>query len=422
MDELGETLGIRQLDEWYSKPVTEVIPLGDVDSLLKTYNYSLSKLLMAVYPEHSWDLSRFAIKPRQYWSSLENQRAFMDEMGDKLGLKDLDGWYAITVANVIPLGAKSILNLYNSSLSKLLMSIYPNHHWDISKFSSRPRNYWSSLEKQKLFVDELGKKIGVNSEADMDKWYEISVEFFQKNGGYGLLIYHKKSLPKLLAAIYPNYNWQLWRFQGKMSEVLASEEEKEKLFAHLEKALEIRQAEDWYRVTTDQLAALKVPLFYKSIEGGLVMLLSKRYPNVKWDEEAFLGRGYRRATQRWLATMLSDLLHSEEMLVDDSHPELKCQLDVYFPHLNLAFEYQGAQHYEQIGVYGDVSDRMARDETKAARCLSKGISLITVPFWWNKKRPALLTAILAERPDLFTNRLAPFLKEARLELRSQAAS
>jgi len=213
----------------------------------------------------------------------------------KLGIRDLDGWYAFTGNELVPYGVGSLLVMYNRSLSKLLTAIYPNHPWDISKFSKRPQNYWSSLENQRRFMDELGKKLGINSEADFEKWYSQSVEVLAQQSGGGLSNIYKKNFPKLLATVYPNFNWKLWKFPGRIGKVVQSDEDLRGLLDNLEVALGIRQPEDWYRVTSEQLIEMKVPQLHKSNPGGLVALLAKRYPNVDWDAAAFFGRGSRRA-------------------------------------------------------------------------------------------------------------------------------
>ena len=419
MDGLGEKLGLRSLDDWYGVSTSQLLPLG-ADTLLLQYERSLSKLLNSVYPHHPWDLSKFSTKHRNYWSSIENQRKFMDDLGVKLGVRSLDDWYSIRMTQLIPLGAVTVLSRYGRSLSNLLAAVYPAHPWDPSKFSIKPHDYWSSVDNQRKFMDDLGKKIGVNSDADLEKWYEQSVQLLAANGGWRVAALYRNSLPKLLSAMYPHYDWQLWKFPGRIGKVLKSEVELGKLFTFLESSLEIREPQDWYRVTSEQLAALKVPSFYRSTPGGLVSLLSKRYPNIEWDASAFFGRGYRRASQKWLATMLAGILPLDTMLTDYSHIDLlrgsgekEFQLDIYFPELRLAFEYQGAQHYEQLRVYGDSRKRMESDVDKAVLCKRHGITLIAVPFWWNRKRPALLAALLAERPDLFAAKLAPYLEEAQ---------
>jgi len=166
MDDIGKKIGIRNLDDWYSIKVTSLAPFG-ASSILKLYGGTLSKLLPSVYPNHPWDVSKFSVKPRKYWSFIENQRKFMDDLGGKFGIKDLDGWYSISTKQMESSGA-SLLRKYDGSLSKLLRTLYPNHKWEIARFSHRPRNYWNAPDNQKRFMDDLGKKIGINSEADFD--------------------------------------------------------------------------------------------------------------------------------------------------------------------------------------------------------------------------------------------------------------
>ena len=421
---LGVKLGISkgEFSGWYDVDAKALAGVGGEPLLLK-YGNTMYSLLSKLFPEHPWLAFKFGHAPRGYWASTENQRAFLEDLAPKLQIdkEHLDGWYRIDPATVIKYGGKGVLKRYNDSLIRLLAAVYPNHPWDPSKFTSRPRNYWASFDNQLKFMDELGKKIGVNSEVDLWKWYSQPIRIFDNNGASGLFALYEANLPKLLASIYPNYNWELWRFPRRIGQVLENDEEFDKMFDGLEKALDIKTPEDWYRVTAEQLSQLAVPSLYKRRGGvNIAKFLSRRYPNVEWDDEVFFGRGFRQATQRWLSEILAGLFPSETMFLNYRYASLKkngdrkeFQLDAYFPHLSLAFEYQGIQHYEQLNVCGDLKGRLSSDEEKAACCARDGISLIHVPFWWNKQRPPLLAAILEQRPDLFTTKLLPFLDEAR---------
>ena len=45
------------------------------------------------------------------------------------------------------------------------------------------------------------------------------------------------------------------------------------------------------------------------------------------------------------------------------------QLDAYVPALNLAFEYQGEQHYSEIYMFGKQANQAARDDEKKELCI-----------------------------------------------------
>ncbi len=89
---------------------------------------------------------------------------------------------------------------------------------------------------------------------------------------------------------------------------------------------------------------------------------------------------------------------------------LSCE--IFIPELSLAFEYNGEYHYKQIPVYQSRSSLIyfarhdeyvtvqRRDKIKQMVCESNGITLIVIPFWWNKTIESVLHSIRAVRPDI----------------------
>eukprot|EP01027_Heterolobosea_sp_BB2_P011382 GEZU01016563.1.p1 GENE.GEZU01016563.1~~GEZU01016563.1.p1 ORF type:complete len:107 (-),score=30.95 GEZU01016563.1:20-340(-) len=75
-------------------------------------------------------------------------------------------------------------------------------------------------------------------------------------------------------------------------------------------------------------------------------------------------------------------------------------LDVFIPSLSLAFEYQGAQHYRDLPLFANSAMTQHRDTEKAAACKRAQITLIIVPYWWDRSVSALASAIRNARPDL----------------------
>ncbi len=81
----------------------------------------------------------------------------------------------------------------------------------------------------------------------------------------------------------------------------------------------------------------------------------------------------------------------------------KIQLDVFLPNQNLAFEYQGEQHYLDVFSLGTQWQYSMRDREKKIACNTQGISLIEVPYWWDFETDSLRATIHQHRPDLVSS-------------------
>jgi hypothetical protein len=73
---------------------------------------------------------------------------------------------------------------------------------------------------------------------------------------------------------------------------------------------------------------------------------------------------------------------------------------VFLPQLSLALEYQGETHYFSSHIFGKASDRQQIDQIKHNFASHIGISVISVPFWWDKSPNSLAATILLYRPDI----------------------
>jgi len=95
------------------------------------------------------------------------------------------------------------------------------------------------------------------------------------------------------------------------------------------------------------------------------------------------------------------------VIANYKHPKLvyadsgrEMELDVFIPALNLAFEYQGEQHYFPHYLYGPPEEQQRRDKEKREACEREGIKLISVPFWWDGSKESLASTINKYAPDI----------------------
>jgi hypothetical protein len=73
---------------------------------------------------------------------------------------------------------------------------------------------------------------------------------------------------------------------------------------------------------------------------------------------------------------------------------------LYLPNLSIALEYQGETHYYSSHLFGKATERQRADQAKHAFATNYGITVISIPFWWDKSPKSLAATILQHRPDI----------------------
>lgn len=154
MDWLAQKLNIRQMEDWYQITTEEIVANGG-RVLLLNYGNSIVKLLQAVYSEYSWKEWFFLKTSKHFWDDFNNQILYMKWLFDHLGFKDVEDWYSISSSDFINNLGRGILNKYNNSPSRLIMSVITNHQWIEWRFESTSPKFWHIKANQVKYLQSL---------------------------------------------------------------------------------------------------------------------------------------------------------------------------------------------------------------------------------------------------------------------------
>lgn len=354
---ISEDLGIKALEDWYGIRNEDIIHHGGTN-LLAQYGGSLSELLASLFPEHPWNAARFSNKPRNYWNSIETQRTFMEELGQRLGVgRDLSRWYKISRYEVEENGGRGLLQLYNDSMVLLLSSVFPEHDWDPKKVRLRrkpkvqspnsspqeitpptstlpntrealtvnikrrdskkspinkPYNYWKDITNHKKFLLELAGTLGITS---LEGWYGVSKEDFVRNGGSYLIRIHNSSVRSLLQSVFPEHDWDASKFSKKPQRHWGSIENVREFLNDLAGKLGFKydDYEKWYSVRGRQIQEHGGWHLIRYF-GSLQNLLGAAYPNHAWDGTKFIRIARHAQSKNARLTEVASSLSSNSVL------------------------------------------------------------------------------------------------------------
>ena len=245
LEELGKKLGFENMEDWYDVTSRQIEENGG-SSLLKKFDSSPSKLIMAVFLEHKWLEWNF----HREWDIGKNSRKFGDWLEQQLSLKRMEDWYQITPHTIETMGGGKILDLHGGSPFKLAVAAYPEHLWMESDFLCVYDEKW-----ERNFLERLGKQLRFQK---MEDWYKLLQKNIRESGG-GDLLRKYGSLSTAISSIYKEHQWTPWLFRN----VDLDNAQRKQMVVWLDEKLKIRNEEDWYRVSFSQLKNLVSPHIIK---------------------------------------------------------------------------------------------------------------------------------------------------------------
>eukprot|EP01125_Pyxidicula_operculata_P001181 TRINITY_DN1112_c0_g1_i1.p1 TRINITY_DN1112_c0_g1~~TRINITY_DN1112_c0_g1_i1.p1 ORF type:complete len:295 (+),score=42.60 TRINITY_DN1112_c0_g1_i1:782-1666(+) len=271
-------------------------------------------------------------------------------------------------------------------------------------FTSVPRNFWSTDPNCIQYLDYFFKhQPSVRTYTDILDTNQIDIT---KSGGSGLMRMNQNSPFTVIMKYMQFLHIKPWEFKKSPKHFWEDLSTMQMLLKYAEWKLELETLDDWHRVSNENL--IRLGLFHSINScGGLTNILNKVYPDHPWNINNLNNKTKKRTEQWRLYQVVRRLFpYNTEIVEEYRHPTIKFQsgsrvtFDIYLPEYNIAFEYQGIQHYEDTKFFGDSKTRIARDNEKLKLCQSVDISLIEVPYWWDKSEAWLKQQILSIRSDL----------------------
>jgi hypothetical protein len=298
-----------------------------------------------------------------------------------------EDWYNVKRRDLSKRSADALLNKYGGSLPTALSNLYEQYHWESWRFTRTPPGFWKNSENQRRYLEWLTESSQLNIKYP-EQWYSISLNDILSNEGSTLMDIYKDSLANALRTLYPEYEWNMWLFPNVPTNFFLDFTNQRRYLDWLEDKLSINSVEDWYDVSIQHICMFNGYPLVKNGYKSLIELLQRHYPQHYWNPKSFITT--RDKTQHKLLRIVKELFKSYEIRSNEKIPDIKfpssqtcITLDIYVPHFNLAFEYQGEHHYYFNKLYGYTNRQQERDEVKRQLCYAAGITLIEVPHWWN---------------------------------------
>jgi len=277
-DQFSKKHNINNPTEWKRVTYKQVVEEGGA-CILKHYS-SLYEALCTIYPEISWDVtSSRAQAPHKYWTSLQNQRNFLDKVKTKYNITKPSDWSAITYKMIESEGGKSLFRQY-SSLYVALKTVYPEHNWNLitSKIKVH-RSFWTHLENQREFFDSFAAIHGIEHPSD---WSAVTKKLIEREGGRPILKQYP-SLHSALLSVYPEHE-EIFNDSKFRMPLLHWQDMKNQrqFFDNFAKKNGITHPSDWKHVTQKQVIQQGGSLILQQYP-SLISALEAIYPEYEWN-------------------------------------------------------------------------------------------------------------------------------------------
>ena len=392
LSKIKQKYNLNSPEDWNTITQKQIISNGGSSLLPK---YSMFDLKCMACPEGK-PLFKNPKQAPGYWENQENIQTFFSLLQQKYNLNAPEDWNSITQKQIQSNGGGTLLLKY--SLFELKCMACPEGK---SIFNNPPHTlgYWENQENIFQFLSKIKEKYNLNTPED---WNTITQKQIQSNGGWTLM--SKYSLFDLKCMACPEGKL-IFNNPSPAPVYWENQENIDNFLSKIKEKYSLNTPEDWKRFSKSQIIQ----------EGGSGLLSDKLQVKVKFEtpnkttefiplSTLLLSRSVqKRSSQRWLFLQVQKLFPHEEIVEDYFHSEISrisganVQFDIFMIERNIAIEYHGQQHYEDISsAFSPAETYKYRDLEKQKLCSEHGIQLIVIPYWWDNKIDSLKETLFSK--------------------------
>ena len=391
--EIKEKYNLQTPEDWNSITHKHIQSKGGWALLKK---HSIYELKCMACPD-----GKLLFNPKQvkgYWNKKENILKFLSKIKEKYNLQSPEEWNSITASMIESNGGRRLLKQFSVYEVKCMAcpegkSLYNN--------PPIPSTYWENKENILKFLSEL--QIAYNLQSSED-WNSITHKHIQLKGGWALL--KKHSIYELKCMACPDGK-VIFTKQPKPKGFWEDETNRNNFISELKHKYNLRAPSDWKRVSQSQIISHGGNWIFDSKNDHLEVKVQFEDSNSEKKsiplKELISYSISKRSSQRWLFLQIQKLFPNEEIIEDYFHSELSrksganIQFDIFMIERNIAIEYHGKHHYEDIpSGFAPLELHQNRDLEKQKLCSEHGIKLIVIPYWWDNRLDSLRTTLYSE--------------------------
>jgi hypothetical protein len=247
---LGAKLEYATPNDWYSVKADDFRKNYGLGLLSSYYRDSPVAALQELYPEEKWLPWLFSSCPNGYWRNPLNRRKYLEWLGYKLGYLTQDDWYHIEWRDFVDNAGQGLLvSHFGGSPSKAVMQTFREYEWHPWLFARTHQHFWKDKRNRIDYLKWIGRKNGFHEAED---WYALNYLHFQNApSGVSVLLHYKSSPIRALQELYPDIEWQEWRFSSPPKHFWTNKAHRRRFLEWLGGELGYRQPSDWYQLTVE---------------------------------------------------------------------------------------------------------------------------------------------------------------------------